>query len=103
MVRFNGKYVDIGNISGGSIEFAARKIINNQTQWQGLMHYNPWIVEAALQFLGSSPGSDADCERDFAHVPVGRDQRRVRVRRVAGTRRWLDCEPGRVDDVSAPA
>ncbi len=51
MVRFNGKYVDIGNISGGSIEFPARMIINNQTQWLGTTHYNPWIVEAALQFL----------------------------------------------------
>lgn len=51
MVRTNGKYVDIGNIGGGSIEFAARKIINNQTQWLGTTHYNPWIVEAALQFL----------------------------------------------------
>ncbi len=51
MVRVNGKYVDIGNIGGGIIEFAAAKIIGNQTQWLGTVHYNPWIIEEALQFL----------------------------------------------------
>ena len=51
MVRVNGKYVDIGNIGGGSIEFPAAKIIANQTQWLGTVHYDPWIIEEALQFL----------------------------------------------------
>ena len=51
MVRFNGKYVDIGNIGPGSIEIPAVKVISNQTQWLGTVHYNPWIIEAALQFL----------------------------------------------------
>ena len=51
MVRVNGKFIDIGNIGGGSIEFPAVKVISNQTQWFGTVHYNPWIIEAALQFL----------------------------------------------------
>ena len=51
MVRVNGKYIDIGNIGEGNIEFPAVKIIGNQTQWLGTVHYNPWIIEAALQFL----------------------------------------------------
>ncbi len=51
MVRVNGKYIDIGNIAGGRIEFPAVKVISNQTQWLGTVHYNPWIIEAALQFL----------------------------------------------------
>ena len=51
MVRFNGKYIDIGNIAGGRIEIPAVKVISNQTQWLGTVHYNPWIIEAALQFL----------------------------------------------------
>ncbi|MCY4475854.1 MAG: alcohol dehydrogenase catalytic domain-containing protein [Chloroflexi bacterium] len=51
MVRVNGKYIDIGNIGGGSIEFPAAKIIGNQTQWLGTVHYDPWIIEEALQFL----------------------------------------------------
>ena len=51
MVRTNGKYVDIGNIGGGSVELVTRKVIGNQTQWLGTTHYDPWIIEAALQFL----------------------------------------------------
>ena len=51
MVRTNGKYIDIGNIGGGSIEFPTVKIISNQTQWFGTVHYDPWIIEESLQFL----------------------------------------------------
>ena len=51
MVRVNGKYIDIGNIGGGSIEFPTVKVISNQTQWFGTVHYDPWIIEEALQFL----------------------------------------------------
>ena len=51
MVRINGSYLDIGNIGGGQIDIPAGKIIFNQTKWVGVMHYNPWIIEAALQFL----------------------------------------------------
>lgn len=51
MVRTNGKYVDIGNIGGGSITMPASKVIGKQLQWFGTVHYNPWIIEAALQFL----------------------------------------------------
>ena len=51
MVRVGGKYLDIGNISGGTLEFPANKIIGNQTRWIGVQHYDPWIVESALQFL----------------------------------------------------
>ena len=51
MVRVNGKYIDIGNIGGGSVELVTQKVIGKQTQWLGTTHYNPWIVEAALQFL----------------------------------------------------
>ncbi|MEX0761250.1 MAG: zinc-binding dehydrogenase [Dehalococcoidia bacterium] len=51
MVRVNGKYMDIGNISGGRLDLPANKIILNQTRWIGIQHYDPWIVEAGLQFL----------------------------------------------------
>lgn len=51
MVRMNGKYLDIGNISGGSLNLPASKVILQQIKWSGLMHYDPWIIESALQFL----------------------------------------------------
>ena len=51
MVRFNGKFVDIGNIVPQPVSFPATKVITNQIQWRGLMHYNPWIMPAALDFL----------------------------------------------------
>lgn len=51
MVRTNGKYIDIGNIGGGSVELVTQKVIGSQVQWLGTTHYNPWIVEAALQYL----------------------------------------------------
>ena len=51
MVRINGSYLDIGNIGGGSLTIPAGKVIVNQTKWVGTAHYNPWIIEAALQFL----------------------------------------------------
>jgi threonine dehydrogenase-like Zn-dependent dehydrogenase len=51
MVRVNGKFVDIGNIVPQPVSFPATKVITNQIQWRGLMHYNPWIMPAALDFL----------------------------------------------------
>jgi threonine dehydrogenase-like Zn-dependent dehydrogenase len=51
MVRVNGKFVDIGNIVPQHVSFPATKVITNQIQWRGLMHYNPWIMPAALDFL----------------------------------------------------
>ena len=51
MVRTNGVYIDIGNIGGGSITLPTTQVIGNQTRWLGTTHYNPWIIEAALQFL----------------------------------------------------
>ncbi len=51
MVRINGKYVDIGNIVPQTVTFPATKVITQQIRWFGLMHYNPWIVPAALDFL----------------------------------------------------
>jgi threonine dehydrogenase-like Zn-dependent dehydrogenase len=51
MVRFNGKFVDIGNIVPQTVTFPATKVITQQIQWRGLMHYNPWIMPAALDFL----------------------------------------------------
>ena len=51
MVRINGTYLDIGNIGGGRLDIPAGKIISNQTKWVGTVHYNPWVIEAALQFL----------------------------------------------------
>ena len=51
MVRINGSYLDIGNIGGGNLTLPAGKVIGNQTKWVGTVHYNPWVIEAALQFL----------------------------------------------------
>jgi threonine dehydrogenase-like Zn-dependent dehydrogenase len=51
MVRVNGTYVDIGNIVPQTVTFPAIKVISQQIKWRGLMHYNPWIVPAALDFL----------------------------------------------------
>ena len=51
MVRFNGTFVDIGNIVPAPITLPATKVITQQIKWKGLMHYNPWIMPAALDFL----------------------------------------------------
>jgi threonine dehydrogenase-like Zn-dependent dehydrogenase len=51
MVRVNGTFVDIGNIVPQPVTLPATKIITQQITWRGLMHYNPWIVPAALDFL----------------------------------------------------
>jgi threonine dehydrogenase-like Zn-dependent dehydrogenase len=51
MVRVNGTFVDIGNIVPQSVSFPATKVITNQIAWKGLMHYNPWIMPSALDFL----------------------------------------------------
>jgi threonine dehydrogenase-like Zn-dependent dehydrogenase len=51
MVRINGKYVDIGNIVPQTVTLPATKIISQQIRWLGLMHYNPWIIPAALDLL----------------------------------------------------
>lgn len=51
MVRINGTYVDIGNIVPQPVTLPATKIITQQITWRGLMHYNPWIVPSALDFL----------------------------------------------------
>src|SRR5438093_433644 len=51
MVRFNGKFVDIGNIVPQPVSFPATKVITQQIHWTGLMHYNPWIMPVALDFL----------------------------------------------------
>ncbi len=51
MCRLNGKYVDIGNVVPGDITMPASKVIGKQLKWFGTVHYNPWIIESALQFL----------------------------------------------------
>jgi threonine dehydrogenase-like Zn-dependent dehydrogenase len=51
MVRINGTYVDIGNIVPQTVTLPATKIISQQIRWLGLMHYNPWIIPAALDLL----------------------------------------------------
>jgi threonine dehydrogenase-like Zn-dependent dehydrogenase len=51
MVRVNGAFVDIGNIVPQTVTFPATKVITQQIRWKGLMHYNPWIMPAALDFL----------------------------------------------------
>jgi len=51
MVRFNGKYVDIGNIIPATVTLPATKVITQQIRWLGVTHYNPWIVPVALDFL----------------------------------------------------
>jgi threonine dehydrogenase-like Zn-dependent dehydrogenase len=51
MVRVNGTFVDIGNIIPATITLPATKVITQQITWKGLMHYDPWIMPAALDFL----------------------------------------------------
>jgi threonine dehydrogenase-like Zn-dependent dehydrogenase len=51
MVRINGTFLDIGNIVPQTVTLPATKVITNQITWTGLMHYDPWIVPAALDFL----------------------------------------------------
>jgi threonine dehydrogenase-like Zn-dependent dehydrogenase len=51
MVRVNGTFVDIGNIVPQTITLPATKVITQQIKWKGLMHYNPWIMPSALDFL----------------------------------------------------
>ena len=33
------------------MSFPAIKVITQQIKWTGLMHYNPWIMPSALEFL----------------------------------------------------
>ena len=56
MVRFNGTFVDIGNIVPAPVTLPATKVITQQIKWRGLMHYNPWIMPAALDFLVRTQG-----------------------------------------------
>ncbi len=51
MCRINGKYIDIGNVVPGEITMPASKVIGKQLKWFGTVHYNPWVIESALQFL----------------------------------------------------
>src|SRR5262249_25762995 len=51
MVRCNGKFIDIGNIVPQAVSFPAIKVIAQQIHWTGLMHYDPWIMPSALDFL----------------------------------------------------
>ena len=51
MTRIGGTYLDIGNISGGTVSIAANLIITKQIKWIGVQHYNPWIIPASLDFL----------------------------------------------------
>lgn len=51
MVRWNGKYVDIGNRVPQTVTLPATKIITQQIKWLGVTHYNPWIVPTALDLL----------------------------------------------------
>jgi threonine dehydrogenase-like Zn-dependent dehydrogenase len=51
MVRVNGTFVDIGNIVPQTITLPATKVITQQITWKGLMHYDPWIMPSALDFL----------------------------------------------------
>ncbi|MDP6666342.1 MAG: zinc-binding dehydrogenase [Dehalococcoidia bacterium] len=51
MVRGGGKYIDVGNISGGSITLPGNRIIRGQIHWIGVGHYNPWILENAVSWL----------------------------------------------------
>jgi threonine dehydrogenase-like Zn-dependent dehydrogenase len=51
MVRINGTFVDIGNIVPHPVTLPATKVITQQIKWLGVMHYDPWIVPAALDLL----------------------------------------------------
>ncbi|MAZ14679.1 MAG: zinc-binding alcohol dehydrogenase [Chloroflexi bacterium] len=51
MVRAGGKYVDVGNISGGSFTLAGNRLIRGQIHWIGVAHYNTWILENAVSWL----------------------------------------------------
>ena len=51
MVRINGTDLDIGNIVPQPVSVLATKIISQRITWRGLMHDNPWIVPALVDFL----------------------------------------------------
>jgi threonine dehydrogenase-like Zn-dependent dehydrogenase len=51
MVRSGGKFIDVGNISGGSISLPGNRIIRGQIHWIGVGHYNPWILEKSVGWL----------------------------------------------------
>ena len=51
MVRVGGKYIDVGNISGGSFTLPGNRIIRGQIHWIGIGHYNPWTLENAVSWL----------------------------------------------------
>lgn len=51
MVRVGGKYIDVGNISGGSFTLPGNRMIRGQIHWIGIGHYNPWTLENAVSWL----------------------------------------------------
>src|SRR5438105_14845890 len=51
MVRFDGKFVDIGNIISAPVSFPATKVIKQQIRWRRLRHYSRSIMPAARRLL----------------------------------------------------
>ena len=84
MVRFNGTFVDIGNIVPAPITLPATKVITQQIKWRGLMHYNPWIMPAALDFLVRTKDTYPLSKVVSAQLPALGRQQGLRDGGVAG-------------------
>ena len=83
MVRINGKYVDIGNIVPQTVTLPATKISSHRSGGSVSMHYNPWIIPAALDLLVRTKDK-YPLSRVVSHsFPPRRGQQGLRVRGVA--------------------
>jgi threonine dehydrogenase-like Zn-dependent dehydrogenase len=51
MVRFNGRFVEIGNVFPAEMSLPAHAFTSRQVRVFGTAHYNPWVIPQALEFL----------------------------------------------------
>jgi threonine dehydrogenase-like Zn-dependent dehydrogenase len=52
MVRNGGTYLEVGNISpADEVAFRPNLLVRTNKRIVGVLHYNPWVIPAALDFL----------------------------------------------------
>lgn len=52
MCRIRGVYLEVGHISPNSnARLDVQKLVQNQIRFYGIMHYDPWVLPNAIEFL----------------------------------------------------
>jgi threonine dehydrogenase-like Zn-dependent dehydrogenase len=52
MCRIRGTYLEVGHISPNSVaRLDVQKLVQRQIRFYGIMHYDPWILPNAIEFL----------------------------------------------------